>query len=264
MFFSHFFFLSAIVGSAVQVVSAVSISSQCESTLVTLAASSDGKCIDASALTGIFLQGSGSSIISPVDTWLHGLCSVGSCSNTVLASLVTNLTSGCGTELTTLFGNLSPSQLTSIVQEAYPTVRKVVCLEDSTDSDELCVTQTLTNIQSTTGTLTLTELSSILDTMIGGGTLGLPQNTTCTNCNKASYNIANADFPSLVGSENATIQTTCGASFTDGSTPSGIVQTASNSSFVANSNLSDGSSLSGIQALMSSMLISSLVLAVVV
>jgi hypothetical protein len=264
MFFFHSLLLSAVVGSAVQVVSAASISSQCKSTLITLADSPDAECIDASALTGLLLQGTDSSIISPVDNWLHGLCSVGSCTDTTLAFLVTNVTSGCGPEMSAIFGSLSSSQLTSLVQEGYPTVRNILCLEDTSDNDELCVTQTLTNVQATTGTFTLSEVSSLLNTVIGGATLGLPQNTTCTSCTQESYNIANADFPALVGSENSTVQNTCGADFTDGSTPSGIVQTASNTIFSSSSSVNGGSSLSGFQPLVSSIFIGCLVLAVIV
>lgn len=106
-----------------------SISTQCQNTLVTLATSPDAECINASGLTGLFLAGSGSSIIPTIDTWLKGVCSVGSCSNDTLAVLVSNVTSGCGTELTGLIGTSSTGQLTSIVQQAYPSVRQIACLE---------------------------------------------------------------------------------------------------------------------------------------
>jgi len=265
MFFSHLLLLSAIAGGALQVASAVSISSQCESGLVTIAATPDAECINASGLTGLFLQGTGSSIIGPVDSWLPGFCSAKSCSNTTLATLVTNITSVCGSEITAAFGNISSGQLTSIVQEVFPTVKKIACLRDSSDNNEFCVTQTLTNIQSTTGTLTLDEASSLVNTVIGGGTLGLSQNTTCTSCTKEAYNIANADFSDLFGSEKSAIQNTCGADFTNGSTASGIVETANNATSSSTSNTANsGSPLPVVRALMSTIIASSLTLAVMV
>jgi len=255
MHFSRNVALSALVAGA----SAISISTQCQNTLVTLAASPDAQCIDASALTGLFLQGTGSSIISTVDTWLKGVCSVGSCSNATLATLVSNATAGCGTELNSLVGTVSSDQLTAIVQEAYPTVREVACLQNTTTSTN-CVTETLTNVQSITGTVSIDEISKLVSTVVGGGSLGLPSNTTCTSCTKAAYNVVNTNFPGLFSTEDATVQSTCGAEFVDGTTPSGIQQTASNSTFATGSSSGGAGSLSGAQAFMTSILVGSLVL----
>jgi len=257
MFSSKFVLFSALIASGVQ---AASISTQCQTALVTIAASPDAKCINASGLSGLFLTGSGSSIIPTVDTWLKGMCSVGSCSNQTLATLVTNITSGCGTELTSLVGTSTTSQLTSIVQEAYPTVRQIVCLEDNSNNDELCVTETLTNIQSTTGTLTLTSLSTLFSSLLGGGSLSLPSNTTCTSCTKAAYNIANKNYPGLVSGETIAIEQTCGQSFVDGTNPSGISQTANPNAFSTTGNAGGAATLSSAQAVMSSVLLASLVL----
>jgi len=252
-------FFSALIVSGVQ---AASISSQCQSALVSIAASPDAQCINASGLSGLLLTGSGSSIIPTLDTWLKGLCSVGSCSNETLTTLVTNVTSGCGTELTSLVGTSTPSQLTSIVQEAYPTVRQMVCLEDNSNNDELCVTETLTNIQATTGTLTLSSVSALFSSLLGGGSLSLPSNTTCTSCTKAAYNVANKNFPDLVSGEKNAIEQTCGVSFVDGTDPSGISQSANTNAFSSTStgNAGGAATISSSQAVMSSVLLASLVL----
>jgi len=249
-------FFSALVASA----QAATISSQCQTTLVTIAGSPDAQCINASGLSGLFLSGSGSSIVPTVDSWLKGLCSVGSCSNATLATLVSNITSGCGTELTSLIGSSSSSQLTSIVQQAYPTVRQIVCLEDTSNGDELCVTETLTNVQNVTGTLTVNEVSTLLSDLVGGGGPNLPSNITCTSCTKAAYTIANKDFPDLISSEKTAIEQTCGTAFTDGSYPSGITQTASNNTFSAASSTGGAATRSSVQAVMSSVLVASLIL----
>jgi len=263
MIFARTLLLSAIVAS---VASAIDISFQCKSTLIAVAASSDAKCLSASFLSGLIFQGGDTSIISTIDGWLQEVCNEGPCSNASLASVMNSLTSGCSAEMSTLLGSVSSSDLTSMVQEGYPTVRKIGCLQDTTVNDESCVTQTLTNIQSTTGTLSLNEISSLVSTVAGGGTVYLPQNTTCSSCAKEAFNLANTDFPSQIGSRATEIQGVCGAAFTDGSTPSGIVQTDSNTTLfgASTSSTGDGSSLSSFQALISSVLAGSLVLAVVV
>lgn len=72
------------------------------------------------------MQGVNGSIVTPVDTWLKGLCSRGPCSNDDLAFVVTGILTGCAAE----FGNIEPSAVIPIVQQAYPTVRKAVCLAE--------------------------------------------------------------------------------------------------------------------------------------
>jgi hypothetical protein len=170
---------------------------------------------------------------------------------------VTNVTSGCGTELASLIGTSTTSQLISIVQEAYPTVRQIACLENTSNNDELCVTETLTNIQTTTGTLTLSSVSNLL---FGGSNVSLPSNTTCTSCTKAAYNLANKNFPGLVSGEKNAIEQTCGQSFVDGTDPSGISETANSNAFSATSSTGGAATLSSAQAVMSSVLLASLVL----
>lgn len=112
-----------------------------------------------------------------------------------------------------------------------------------------CITETLTNIQNLVGNLSLTNIEGLVAS-------GFPSNVStndtssvlCTDCVKAAYNVINTDFPSLISSEQSTLQSQCGSSFTgkqiaircsfsetsdfstDGSAPSGIVETASNSS----------------------------------
>jgi hypothetical protein len=49
----------------------------------------------------------------------------------IVAELVTNVTSGCSTELSDLgIGTSDTALLITEVQQVYPTVRKVVCLQE--------------------------------------------------------------------------------------------------------------------------------------
>lgn len=71
-----------------------------------------------------------------------------------------------------------------------------------------CVTQTLNNIQSTTGSLSLSNIIGLTTKAPN-----LPANVTCTNCIKQAYNIINAAYPSLLASASSDLNTQCGASF---------------------------------------------------
>ncbi|KAG6884149.1 hypothetical protein C0993_000926, partial [Termitomyces sp. T159_Od127] len=70
------------------------------------------------------------SVVDPVNQWLTQVCAASPCSNATLASIVSGLTSGCGTELQTFgFSASDNDAITSAVQEFYPTVRKAICLK---------------------------------------------------------------------------------------------------------------------------------------
>jgi len=165
-------------------------------------------------------------VITPVDNWLKSLCAAGSCSNSTLAKIVTTVTSGCSKQIAS-FGiqSVNVADLTQTVQQAYPYVREAVCLKDTSNNTN-CVTEGLTNIQTATGvTLNVNELGALVSG--GYGNITLPSNVVCTNCVKAAYNILESADPTLI--PKATVQADCGASFVDGNNPTGIVQTASNS-----------------------------------
>jgi len=166
------------------------------------------------------------SVITPIDNWLKSLCAAGPCSNSTLAKIVTTVASGCSNEIASLgIQSVNVAQVTQDVQQYYPAVREAVCLKDNSDNTN-CVTQSLTNIQTTTGvTLNVNELGVLASG--GYSSLNLPSNVICTNCAKAAYNILEPIDPTLI--PQATVQGECGASFVDGNNPSGIVQTASNS-----------------------------------
>lgn len=221
------------VAGGASLVAAQSISSQCQSTLASLALSSEASCLNAAGLVSFATLGSNSSIVPPVNSWLTGLCSKPACTNATLASVVTNVTSGCSSDLSSL--NLSTSDvndLISAVQTAYPTVRQIACLEDTADSNSLCVTETLYDIQNKTGTLTTSNIESLVSQVTAGALPSfLTSNITCTNCTKAALNIVNKNFPGLLDeSVNNTIQGQCGASFLDGAAPASVSQSADSAS----------------------------------
>jgi hypothetical protein len=205
--------------------SAQSLSSQCTSTLTDIVGNTAAStCLSASSLIPVIAGGSSStnaSIIGPINNWLTNLCADPPCSNATLAAVVQNITTGCASDLSALgFNSSLTSSVINLVEQYYPTVRQVVCLKDGSTN---CITEILTSIQNVVGTLNLTTVISLVT---GTSLANIPTNITCTNCVKAIYNEINQTFPSLVSDAVPALQSECGSSFTDGMTPSGIVESA--------------------------------------
>jgi len=216
-----------IAGAGIAVVQSLSISSQCSSTLLSIASTPQATCLDLTLLAPLVLSNT-TSVVPTVNTWLTGVCSQGPCSNATLQTVVTNITTGCATDLASLgLGTTDPSALITTVQAAYPTVRQVGCLKD-TSADSLCVTELLNDIQADTTTLSINNIVGLITQIISGANITIPQNVTCSNCSKAAYTIVSQNFPSIVSSDQSALQSECGSSFTNGQMPSGIQETASN------------------------------------
>jgi len=209
--------------------SAQTLSQNCQQALTQVAANPDASnCLDPSALLQLAIGGTNASIIAPVKAWLGGICSAGPCSNNTIAAVVTNLTSGCSAELSAAGLTTDSSGVAAItteIQAAYPTVRQVLCLSDNSNSGTNCIVELLTDIQNAAGaTLSISEIISLV---MNPTPQDVPTNVTCSDCSKAMYNVVNQNFPALLNDSTASVQATCGANFTDGQTPSSIVQTAS-------------------------------------
>ncbi|KAI0823306.1 hypothetical protein BC628DRAFT_1384035 [Trametes gibbosa] len=213
--------------------SAQSLSTQCQAALASVVSSSDASCLNAQALVGLALassSSSNSSIVPTVNSWLTGMCSRPACSNSTLASVVQVVTSGCPSELSQLgLSNVDVSSLTTLVQTAYPTVRQVACLGDTSNNNALCVTETLNNIEPYTGTLTIANIEALSSQIMGGTVPNVPSNVTCTDCTKAAYGIVQQNFDGLISGFSNDVSTTCGASFVDGTQPASVTQLASDS-----------------------------------
>ncbi|KAG9316306.1 hypothetical protein JVU11DRAFT_2337 [Chiua virens] len=219
-------FLIASAGLA----AAVSLSNSCTSALLAVAASPDATCLDFALLVPLAVSNtSTTSIIPSVNSWLTGMCAQGLCSNSTLQTVVTNITNGCSSDLASVGLPTDPNTLTPTVQVAYPTVRQIACLND-TSSNTLCATELLNDIQSSIGiTLSINNIVNLITQVVSGANITIPQNVTCSNCSKAAYTIASTNFPSLLSKEQSVVQSECGSSFTDGQMPPSIQEATSNS-----------------------------------
>ncbi|KAF9452917.1 hypothetical protein P691DRAFT_695906 [Macrolepiota fuliginosa MF-IS2] len=212
------------------------ISSQCTGALASIVTNTDANaCLSPQSFLPLATS-TNTSVVGPINDWATNVCSAAPCSNQTLATVVSQIVAGCQNEISGGTSNEDPTTLansiTPLVQQYYPTVRKVVCLKDGNTN---CLTETLTSIENTTGPLTISSLLSMI--MGGPQTLqNVPSNVTCSNCIKAAYNIINTDIPTLVSDAAPALQSQCGASFTDGNTPSSISQSASDAAASGSSN----------------------------
>ncbi|KAK2463177.1 hypothetical protein APHAL10511_004832 [Amanita phalloides] len=218
---THTFLLAVAAGYAAAQISG--ISTNCSSAFLVVSNDpSVSTCLSPITLAGLVTGGSGSAV-NVIDQWVDKICPAAPCSNATLATVVNTIVAGCSSEIASLGITTSASQLVPIVQQGYPAVRQIVCLKDGSNN---CITETLGNIQSATGqNITISSFLSVF-TQAGN----LPSNVTCTNCQKASYNIIAKQEPTIASSLQQTLQNKCGASFTDGTQPSGIAESASTAS----------------------------------
>jgi len=220
--------------AAAGLASAQSISSDCTNSLKGILTSPEAACLNPSSLLSFFV-GTNQSVPDTINNWLSGLCSTGFCSNDTLAAVVSNITTGCASDLSSANAGV-PATLTTLVQQVYPTARSIMCLKDNASS-KLCVTETLQSLEDIVGKLSLTDLD--IGTLVGDFTkvVSGAANLACTNCVKAAFNLASPitqQFPQAVEG----IDALCGSNFIDGSSPDqdGVSQTAVNEAFTTKSN----------------------------
>jgi len=105
----------------------------------------------------------------------------------------------------------------------YLTDRQVLnSVYSASKKGQLCITQTLSSIESVTGPLTINKIAQLVPAVATGQTSSLNGVNLCTPCVKQIYNVAKADFPSTFGGGNiaSNVQANCGASFVGKSTTS--------------------------------------------
>jgi hypothetical protein len=154
------------------------------------------------------------------------MCSTGFCSNDTLAAVVSNITTGCASDLNSVNAGV-PATLTQLVQQVYPTARSIMCLKEcvtpifnpthphfllSNAANKLCVTETLQDLQDIIGQLSFTDLN--LDSLMAAfqKVASGAANLACTNCTKAAFNLAGPitqQFPQAAQE----IDSLCGSGF---------------------------------------------------
>jgi len=210
----------AAVAAGAAFASARNISPQCQAALAGVVVSPDFACLNPVGIAGIAATPLDKSIIPSVDTWLKGLCALAACTNTNIANIATAIAKGCPAEVADVNITLAD------IQRVYPPARKVACLVDTRDST-LCVTQTLNNIEADTGTLSPSNIPTIVSDLTSGANT-LPNTVICTDCIKNAVIIFEKELPGLFKAPkiNPKLAAKCGASFVDGIPPPTITESA--------------------------------------
>ena len=107
-----------------------SISAQCQIALTNTLAIPDFTNCSAATLFFTSISASfatNSSIVPSIELWLPSFCNSPQCSNATIAAVIQTIGEGCGSDLDI---NASIASLTSTIEQVYPTVRQIYCLEE--------------------------------------------------------------------------------------------------------------------------------------
>ncbi|GAA6025918.1 hypothetical protein JCM11491_004730 [Sporobolomyces phaffii] len=217
-----------------------SISSTCQSAALALLGSDFATCSNLQGLLGIATSSSGS-LVTPVNTWLGGLCSQGNCSTSAIQNATSVIDQGCSSDISS--GNELITVLRSAI-ENFNTEKEAVCLR-STSNNTYCLTSLLSEIQNATdSSLSITSIASLNLTQFEQ----IPAATVCTDCNSALlYKFAQSG--SLNQTELKQAQTFCKNDQFGTAVPSTVSSAAaaggSNSSTTGTNSSSSGSGTSG-------------------
>ncbi|TFL04837.1 hypothetical protein BDV98DRAFT_333297 [Pterulicium gracile] len=221
--------------------SSLPISESCITALTDIMASPEAECLNLSALLS-FIVFPENGVEDILNTWLTGMCSVGSCSDAALDTLIGGIVNQCSGDLAA-FGVSSDvtEKVVDIVKKAYPTAREIVCLKETTSGNFCAIEEVkraerairsadidIDNIDIDLANVTMitawNDLQSTFMSTIEG--------VTCTSCIKEAYNIANEGFPDLVPHSDVVFDAVCGPEFLDGAKPRDVVRTAPSSVFI--------------------------------
>jgi len=210
-------------------ISSFSLSQDCQSALLQVAASPEASCLNVGALPSLFQNiGQNVSLIPAMDNWLQGACSQDPCTNETLSDIVTTLATSCTVDLTEIGIDDSQntiSEMVTIVQESFVSVQQIACLKETTNNT-LCATSLLDEYEAIVGTLSIDNIVSQLPMLLTGQIPNIPTYITCSDCVKQAYNVLMANEPDIASQTivTSTLQGQCGSDFTDGTAPSEIVE----------------------------------------
>lgn len=232
----------AAVGAAAQDLS--SLSSSCQTAVTGILTGPASTCLGVGGLMSVAMTPANESFVAPINNWLTSTCSQPACTNATIDSLITNVTTGCSTDLST--AGVTSSDIESVktqLENLYPIGREIACLQDKSNANAYCVTTTLKAIESYIGQpLSLNTISAIAPKLAASGG-EVPKDLVCTSCVQAAYGIlkpymSNSDIQSV----DSYFSGVCGSTFTNGTTPTNIIQTASTAT--AGSSTASGGAMS--------------------
>lgn len=213
------------------------LSTNCLGGLASLLSNQDlNNCLAiSSVVTQLGSVGQNDSLIGPLNTYIgSNLCPANACSNSTLSSANSTINQSCANELRS-GQNILPAALQLVVSN-YNAVKTASCFEDTKANNQICVTQTLTNLQQNLGQNV--SLNAITNLTRGGASALQPllqrlsgnSSAFCTDCNRGILTTLAPTLQSyLNASTNQAIQQAvtqgCGQSFLTGGVPTDLKQT---------------------------------------
>lgn len=239
MFFAAGLVVAVAVGAAAQDLS--SLSSSCQTVATNILTGPASTCLGINSLISVALTPKNQSIISPIDNWLKSTCPQPACTNATIDSVISNITTGCATDLTQI--GVTSDDIQSMkpqIEGFYHIGREIFCLQDTSNANAYCLTTTLQAIQSYINeTLSVNNIATIAP-KLSASSSDVPKDLICTPCIDKAYDIlkpylSNSDIQAA----DSYFSGLCGSSFTSGTAPTNIVQTASTAT-AASSNARSG------------------------
>jgi len=232
IFTTAIFVAAAVVGTNAQqyIGNGYNLSPTCQAAAASVLAGPAGTCLGVPGLMNIAMTPSDQSIVGPVDTWLTTTCSQPACDNSTIDAAVVNITTGCQSDLTLWgAGNVDVQTIESYVEKYYPVTREVVCLQDTSASNQYCITTTLKSIETYLNTTLSPNNAWKLIAAVKNLGSSAGKDFACTTCTQAAWGLIRPYLDSEPESQTAVdnqLNSLCGAGFTNNTTPSNIIQTA--------------------------------------
>jgi len=202
------------------------LSTSCQSAATGLISTPFSNCANIPGLVSV-VTATGS-VVTPVDSWIKGVCSSAPCSQADIDTASASIDTGCSTDL----ANGVPAALAlSIVTANYTLVREVVCLQAISNST-FCLTDFLNAYQTSSGSpVTVSGVSALLGNpaSLESTLANVPASDICTDCNHAILTKASALITDSTdaSSLSSAASKECGASFADGSVPATVQEASS-------------------------------------
>ncbi|KAF8298285.1 hypothetical protein DL93DRAFT_2091279 [Clavulina sp. PMI_390] len=234
----------------------LSISSNCSSTITSLALSNEGDCLHIDGILQFAGLSSTASVIPPVDQFLTGFCSNftgittnGECTTSSLTTLGNTLVSACGSDLTAagIPGSIV-NEFPSLLVQYYDVAGKAICTRDENTSDEHCVVEELTTLQNGIGVnLTTSNIITAVENVLVNTTL--EKSLACNSCAQGLYAIVRPQLGNLTSSIDGEYNDICGGSAPT-TVPSGITVATGSLAAATNTSKSGGAArIAGMEGL---------------